>query len=84
MIVVAGACGLAVGTPIALLATNGKLSRRGIIVKGGLQVENLSNTSTIVFDKTDTLTTGNPFVSDVVSFDPRIDPTKILEYAAIA
>ena len=81
---VAGACGLAVGTPIALLATNGKLSRRGIIVKGGLQVENLSNTSTIVFDKTDTLTTGNPFVSDVVSFDPRIDPTKILEYAAIA
>ena len=29
VIVVAGACGLAVGTPIALLATNGKLSRRG-------------------------------------------------------
>src|SRR5215469_17217583 len=39
VIVVAGACGLAVGTPIALLATNGKLSRRGVIVKGGLQIE---------------------------------------------
>jgi cation transport ATPase len=36
VIVVAGACGLAVGTPIALLASMGKLSRRGIMVKGGL------------------------------------------------
>jgi heavy metal translocating P-type ATPase len=84
VIVVAGACGLAVGTPIALLATNGKLSRRGIIVKGGLQIENLSSAGTIVFDKTGTLTSGKPVVSDVVSFDPRIDPLGILEYAAIA
>ncbi|MGC1931386.1 MAG: HAD-IC family P-type ATPase, partial [Candidatus Nitrosopolaris sp.] len=84
VIVVAGACGLAVGTPIALLATNGKLSRRGIIVKGGLQIENLSSAATIVFDKTGTLTTGKPVVSEVVSFDPRIDPLGILEYAAVA
>jgi heavy metal translocating P-type ATPase len=84
VIVVAGACGLAVGTPIALLATNGKLSRRGVIVKGGLQIENLSSAGTIVFDKTGTLTSGNPAVSEVVSFDPRIDPIGVLEYAAIA
>jgi P-type Cu+ transporter len=84
VIVVAGACGLAVGTPIALLATNGKLSRRGVIVKGGVQIENLSGAGTIVFDKTGTLTSGKPVVSEVVSFDPRIDPLGILEYAAIA
>jgi heavy metal translocating P-type ATPase len=84
VIVVAGACGLAVGTPIALLATSGKLSRRGVIVKGGLQIENLSGAGTIVFDKTGTLTSGKPVVSDVVSFDPRIDPLGILEFAAIA
>jgi heavy metal translocating P-type ATPase len=84
VIVVAGACGLAVGTPIALLATNGKLSRSGVIVKGGLQIENLSSAGTIVFDKTGTLTTGKPAVSEVVSFDPRIDPIRVLEYAAIA
>ena len=84
VIVVAGACGLAVGTPIALLATNGKLSRRGIIVKGGLQIENLNSAGTIVFDKTGTLTSGKPGVSQVVSFDPRINPIRILEYAAIA
>jgi heavy metal translocating P-type ATPase len=84
VIVVAGACGLAVGTPIALLASNGRLSRRGLVVKGGLQIENLSDTGTIVFDKTGTLTTGKPVVSEVVSFDTRIHPIKILEYAAIA
>ena len=72
VIVVAGACGLAVGTPIALLATNGKLSRRGVIVKGGLQIENLNSAGTIVFDKTGTLTTGEPVVSEVLSFDPEL------------
>jgi heavy metal translocating P-type ATPase len=84
VIVVAGACGLAVGTPIALLAANGKLSRSGVIVKGGLQLEKLSSAGTIVFDKTGTLTSGKPVVSDVVSFDPSIDPIRVLEYAAIA
>jgi cation transport ATPase len=43
----------------------------------------LSSTGTIVFDKTGTLTTGKPAVSEVVSFDPGIDPIRILEYAAI-
>jgi heavy metal translocating P-type ATPase len=84
VIVVAGACGLAVGTPIALLAANGKLSSRGVIVKGGLQIENLNRAGTIVFDKTGTLTSGKPGVWQVISFDPRIDPIRILEYAAIA
>lgn len=84
VIVVAGACGLAVGTPIALLATTGKLSRRGVIVKGGLQIEKLRNAETIVFDKTGTLTYGKPAVSQVISFDKTIEPKKVLEYAAIA
>jgi len=84
VIVVAGACGLAVGTPIALLATTGKLSKRGIIVKGGIQIENLKNVGTVVFDKTGTLTYGKPVLSKVVSFNSSIEPKKVLEYAAIA
>ncbi len=83
VIVVAGACGLAVGTPIALLATTGKLSRRGIIVKGGLHLENLSQAGTVVFDKTGTLTHGKPAVSQVVSFESSIKPRIVLEYAAM-
>lgn len=81
---VAGACGLAVGTPIALLASNGKLAKKGIIVKGGLQIENLKHAGTIVFDKTGTLISGKPVVSQVISFESDVDPKNVLEYAAIA
>lgn len=83
VIIVAGACGLAVGTPIALLATTGKISKKGVIIKGGIQIENLSHASTIVFDKTGTLTYGKPVVSQIVSLDPSLKPLKILEYAAM-
>ncbi|MDE1829525.1 MAG: cation-translocating P-type ATPase [Thaumarchaeota archaeon] len=82
VIVVAGACGLAVGTPIALLATTGKFSKRGIVTKGGLQIESLSHAGTIVFDKTGTLTHGKLVVSQVVSIGD-ISPRKVLEYATI-
>ncbi|HJU13824.1 MAG TPA: cation-translocating P-type ATPase [Candidatus Nitrosotalea sp.] len=82
VIVVAGACGLAVGTPIALLATTGKFSRHGIVTKGGLQIENLSHAGTIVFDKTGTLTHGELEVTQVVSIGST-SPKKILEYAAM-
>lgn len=81
VIVVAGACGLAVGTPIALLATTGKFSKRGIVTKGGLQIENLSHAGTIVFDKTGTLTHGKLVVTQVVSIGD-MGPRKVLEYAA--
>ena len=84
VIVVAGACGLAVGTPIALLASNSKLAKNGVIIKGGLQIENISNAGTIVFDKTGTLTIGRPVVKKIISFDTKMDARKILEYAAIA
>ena len=84
VIVVAGACGLAVGTPIALLASNSKLAKNGIIVKGGIQIENIQNSGTIVFDKTGTLTIGKPTVKQIISFNKSIKPQKVLEYAAIA
>ena len=84
VIVVAGACGLAVGTPIALLASNSKLAKNGIIVKGGLQIENIQKAGTIVFDKTGTLTVGRPTVRQIISFDKSIEKNKVLEYAAIA
>jgi cation transport ATPase len=84
VIVVAGACGLAVGTPIALLASNSKLAKNGIIVKGGLQIENIQKAGTIVFDKTGTLTVGRPTVKQIISFNKSIEKNKVLEYAAIA
>src|SRR6266700_2753811 len=62
VIIVAGACGVAAGTPLAILAGIGSAARRGIITKGGLYLEQLSRIDTIVLDKTGTLTLGIPEV----------------------
>src|SRR6266700_52404 len=62
VIIVAGACGVAAGTPLAILAGIGSAARRGIITKGGLYLEQLSKIDTVVLDKTGTLTLGIPEV----------------------
>ena len=65
VIVVAGACGIAAGTPLAILGAIGRAARMGAIVKGGLHLEVLSSVDTIVLDKTGTLTLGSPQISDI-------------------
>ena len=68
-LIVAGACGVAAGTPLAILAGIGRTAKEGIIVKGGVYLELLSKVDTIVLDKTGTLTLGKPQVIDVRSFN---------------
>lgn len=59
VILVAGACGIAAGTPLAVLAAIARTARTGAFVKGGAQLEALSAVDTVVFDKTGTLTSGD-------------------------
>jgi P-type Cu+ transporter len=83
VIIVAGACGVAAGTPLAILAGIGSAARRGIITKGGLYLEQLSRIDTVVLDKTGTLTLGIPEVTTVRTFD-RVSENDVLQTAAIA
>jgi len=83
VIIVAGACGVAAGTPLAILAGIGSAARRGIITKGGLHLEQLSQVDTIVLDKTGTLTLGVPEVTAVNAVDGW-DENEVLQTAAIA
>jgi heavy metal translocating P-type ATPase len=82
-LIVAGACGVAAGTPLAILAGIGRSAREGIIVKGGVYLEQLSHVDTIVLDKTGTLTLGQPQVKDVVVLD-SLDERMLLQIAATA
>jgi len=68
-LIVAGACGVAAGTPLAILAGIGRTAKEGIIVKGGVYLELLSKVDTVVLDKTGTLTLGKPQVIDVRRFN---------------
>jgi heavy metal translocating P-type ATPase len=83
VVIVAGACGIAAGTPLAILGAIGRAARSGAIVKGGLYLEQLGRVDTVVLDKTGTLTFGQP---EVRALRPGKDvaPTALLDAAAAA
>jgi heavy metal translocating P-type ATPase len=67
VVIVAGACGIAAGTPLAILGAIGRAAHQGAIVKGGLYLETLAAVDTVLLDKTGTLTFGTPQIREVVS-----------------
>ena len=66
VVIVAGACGIAAGTPLAILGAIGRAARAGAIIKGGLFLEQLGRVDTVVLDKTGTLTYGRPEVRALI------------------
>ena len=83
VVIVAGACGIAAGTPLAILGGIGQAARRGVIIKGGLHLETLARVDTVLLDKTGTLSYGTP---EVVEICPTAGGNEraVLEAAAIA
>jgi heavy metal translocating P-type ATPase len=83
VIIVAGACGIAAGTPLAVLGAVGRAARAGAVVKGGRYLEALAAVDIVVFDKTGTVTSGKPTVQTI---DPAPGTTEqtLLGAAAIA
>src|ERR1700676_4437737 len=65
VIIVAGACGIAAGPPLAILGAIGRAARQGSIIKGGIYLEALGQLDTVFLDKTGTLTYGMPMVTQV-------------------
>ena len=66
VVIVAGACGIAAGTPLAILGAIGRAAHQGAIIKGGLYLEALAAVDTVLLDKTGTLTFGTPQIREVV------------------
>jgi heavy metal translocating P-type ATPase len=83
VIIVAGACGIAAGTPLAVLGAIGRAARAGAIIKGGRYLEALWKVDTVAFDKTGTLTIGRPEIREIRPARGVTD-REVLEVAAIA
>ncbi|EDG2523837.1 heavy metal translocating P-type ATPase [Klebsiella pneumoniae] len=83
VIIVAGACGIAAGTPLAILGAIGRAARSGAIVKGGLFLEQLGQVNTVVLDKTGTLTYGEPELQHLLPAE-GVGSDELLDAAASA
>ena len=81
VLVVATPCPLILAAPVALVSGLSAAARRGVVVKSGGVLERLARCTTLILDKTGTLTAGQPAVTDVVSAG-SLPPQEILTLAA--
>ena len=80
-VVAASPCALALATPSAVLSAIARAAQNGVLIKGGVHLENLGSLQAIAFDKTGTLTRGKPEVSDVLPA-PDVTEQELLSLAA--
>lgn len=81
LLVAASPCALALGTPAAVLAGIAQAARKGVLIKGGVHLENMGSLKAISFDKTGTLTEGKFGVSDTITFNGA-SPEDVLRITA--
>jgi heavy metal translocating P-type ATPase len=83
VLVVATPCPLLLAAPVAIVSGLSRASRHGVVIRGGAALETLSRATTLVMDKTGTVTMGRPMVVEVVAA-PGEDVTGVLRLAASA
>ena len=81
ILVVACPCALGLATPLAIVVSEGKCAKNGILVKKSEILENAKNIDTIVFDKTGTLTYGKLKISEVLNYSNNLNEEELLRIA---
>ncbi len=83
VLIIACPCAMGLATPMAILVATGRGAQAGLLVRGGEVLEACAGLDTVVLDKTGTVTTGEPRVTDIVPAGEQ-DPAELLTVAAAA
>ena len=81
VLIIACPCALGLATPISIMVGVGKAAQHGILIRNGDALQQIGKLTTIVFDKTGTITSGHPEVNTIIAFDDYSEQ-QVLQYAA--
>ena len=70
VLIIACPCALGLATPMSIMVGIGKAAEHGILIRNGEALERIGNIDVVALDKTGTITTGKPTVTDIISDDP--------------
>lgn len=84
VLVISCPCALGLATPVAIMVGTGKAAEMGILIKSAESLEELHNIDTLVLDKTGTITSGKPAVTDIVPLEEGLSEEELLILAASA
>lgn len=81
VLIIACPCALGLATPMSIMVATGKGATKGILFRDAAAIENLRKVSTLIIDKTGTLTEGKPIFDRVIAA-PSFDGNEVLRLAA--